>query len=174
MDGGMRPNFPPRFDGPDFFRGPHFDDHHMRHRRDDRRRMGKPDMFENDHHPVEIERAERRSRWGNTSPKNSDEPSNKQQDETKNQKLESNNIQPLPTADDAEIPEENTAKEAEKESIGNTTPLHDEPQETNSSMIVSISEARSAATDNSELTQVAADDVDEKAASPIEAAIEAP
>lgn len=73
--GPMRPGFPPRFDGPEFYNRMPFDDHHPRHRRhDDRRRFPRDDNLP----PGELgpapscgpppDKPDRKSRWGSGSP----------------------------------------------------------------------------------------------------------
>lgn len=126
MDGGMRPNFPPRFDGPpDFYRGPpggmHYDDQFVRHRRDDRRRMSNNSQPFDEPNP-EADRSERRSRWGNTSPKS--EPDKPEPAEDKEQ---NNN------SDEQQEPQQQDIKcfKSELEEVAGeaTTPLHDEPED---------------------------------------------
>lgn len=130
MDAGMRPNFPPRFDGPpDFFRGPprmHFDDQFARHRREESRRMGLP--FDNDH-GTDMDRSERRSRWGNTSPKAGSDFSNKADtNPVKEQNNNTNNGQQQQSPQQQQSFKSND-KDADESLHGSTTPLHDEPQD---------------------------------------------
>lgn len=122
MEGGMRPNFPPRFEGPnDFYRGPPgpmgppgiFDESlHPRHRRHDDRRRNRPDFDD------ESERPERRSRWSNQSPQSS-EPLEQNMNGSKES--------------DGECLLENRPVKNQVEEVvedeGNTTPLRDEPQD---------------------------------------------
>lgn len=124
MDGGMRHKFPPRFDGSgEFFRGPpgppggpmvppgmYDDAPHPRHRRyDDRRRHRQDYDVEKDR-----ERPERSSRWSNGSP-HQDNNTNLTTDEgcIENNAERESHIENAPVKTDG----------------GNTTPLHDEPQE---------------------------------------------
>lgn len=128
MEGGMRPGFQPHFDGPDeFYRGPPggplrppgiFDEpHHPRHRRHDDRRRHRPE-FDDEPEP---ERVERRSRWSSGSPRfednfNDREQSNEQQNAPENE-------------GNVEIKENLEDVSRDVENAGNTTPLHDEPQD---------------------------------------------
>lgn len=128
------PHGPPSLHGPHGPRGPpmHFDDsHHMpSHRRRDDRRHFRPDFGSGDenmeHHP-----RDRRTRWGN-SPRAEDNTFNEQSDVG------------VPGDDGNELPadEEATADDGGDEGEcsenyqdttepegGNSTPLHDEPQE---------------------------------------------
>lgn len=128
MEGGMRPGFNPRFDGPDeFFRGPPggplrppgiFDEpHHPRHRRHDDRRRHRPDF---DEEPG-AERAERRSRWSSGSPRFEENFENSEQN---------NEEQNVPENEgNAEVQETSEDRPREVENVGNTTPLHDEPRD---------------------------------------------
>lgn len=93
---GMRPGFPPRFEGPDFFNRMPFDEHHPRHRRhDDRRRFPRDDGVPGEIHVHE--KPDRKSRWGSGSPshaeevkqpKEHDSPSNKPEKEPDNDSLQ--------------------------------------------------------------------------------------
>lgn len=135
MDGGMRPSFPPRFDGPpDFFRGPprmHFDDQFARLRREDGRRMP---FDSSDHGPdMMMDRSERRSRWGNTSPKGNDY-NNKSGLTSNIGKEQNNNTSNSHQQSAEEQHEEQSFKSNDKDDSeeilhGSTTPLHDEPQD---------------------------------------------
>lgn len=128
MEGGMRPGFNPRFDGPDeFFRGPPgagplrppgmFDEpHHPRHRRHDDRRRHRPE-FDDEPGP---ERPERRSRWSSGSPKFEENFDNREQNEEQNAAENGAN---------AEVREASEDAPREGENAGNTTPLHDEPRD---------------------------------------------
>lgn len=138
MDGGMRPNFPPRFDGPpDFFRGPprmHFDDQFLRHRRDDGRRMsGNVPPFDNEHGPDGGDRTERRnSRWSMTSPKmtNDSKPDNNGNNKEQNNVASQQQQQQQQSDDQQEQVQSNGNKDAGM-SLRGSTPLHDEPQDVN-------------------------------------------
>lgn len=122
MDGPMRPNFPPRFEGPpdEFFRGPPgggpigppgiFDEPpHPRHRRYDDRRRHRKDFDEE----VAQERPERRSRWSKGSP----------QQENYNDGEEGTNEEYNSHAPG------DVAEAHEEENAGNTTPVRDEPRD---------------------------------------------
>lgn len=67
---GMRPGFPPRYEGPDspYFNRMPFDDHHPRHRRHDERRR-----FSREDNPEIQEKPDRRSRWSSGSPSRSED-----------------------------------------------------------------------------------------------------
>lgn len=59
---GIRPAFPPRFEGPEFFNRMPFDDHHPRHRRhDDRRRFPRDENAPGDTPERNIERGPERN-----------------------------------------------------------------------------------------------------------------
>ncbi|KAJ3640855.1 hypothetical protein Zmor_027391 [Zophobas morio] len=70
-----RPNFGPRFDHPDFHRGPpgmYDEPPHMRHRgRFDERRRPRPDFGHEGPPPPEGDRFQKRSRWGESQEENS-------------------------------------------------------------------------------------------------------
>lgn len=134
MDGGMRPNFPPRFDGPPGFRGPagHFDEFQPRPRRyDDRRRFPKQYEHENDVGAEDYERGveQRRSRWGGNSPCTEEE-----QNQDRNDEVTENTEEPNKeySNDYASIIENNSMDDVAEDSsrqkaeAGNTTPLRDE------------------------------------------------
>lgn len=63
---GMRPGFPPRFEGPDgpFFNRMPFDDHHPRYRRHEERRRFPREENSSDNQ----DKPDRRSRWSGGSP----------------------------------------------------------------------------------------------------------
>lgn len=116
MEGGIRHKFQPRFDGPgEFFRGPPggppggvYDDvPHQRHRRYEDRRRHRQD-FEGEN---ERELRERNSRWSNGSPHQED-----------GMNVTSEGVE-------SEAPESAAENDGAKVERGNTTPLHDEPQE---------------------------------------------
>lgn len=125
MEGGVRPNFPPRFDGPnEFYRGPPgppggpmgppgiFDEPplHPRHRRHDDRRRHRPEFDDEPH------RLDKRNQWGNHSPP--------QFSEAPEQNVAERH------EEGGEAPLENkAAEEPAVEDVGNTTPLRDEPAE---------------------------------------------
>lgn len=143
MDGGMRPNFQPRFDGPPGFRGPpgppHFDDFHQRgpRRYDDRRRY--PKQHENEAAGgEEYERGERRSRWGGNSPETQTEDqirSNRDEEnaapsQESNEGYNNDSYGKIKDRDqDAMVVEDEVSQENSQNNnkdIGNTTPLRDE------------------------------------------------
>lgn len=133
--GGMRHKFQPRFEPPgEFFRGPpgggpggpmgppgmYDDSPHPRHRRyDDRRRHNRPDYDGEKERDRERERPERSSRWSSGSPRQED----------------STNVAVSVgddgggSAEDAKPQESIVEEVATEDKGGNTTPLHDEPQE---------------------------------------------
>lgn len=133
MDGGMRPNFPPRFDGPPGFRGPpgQFDDFHPRSRRfDDRRRFPKHEHG-NDIGDDLYERPERRSRWGGNSPTNDNQGAgDSNNDESISNAQEPNeefNDDYKETGDGGNSTEEMGQDNSEDvDEGGSTTPLRDE------------------------------------------------
>lgn len=129
--GGMRPKFPPRFEGPgEFYRGGPiappgaplgppgiFDEPpHPRHRRHEDRGRHRPDFEEE----IESERRERRSRWSNSSPR---------PEETVNGEEKVMNEQKQHQPEKLEKEAAGEVARNEEEVQGNTTPLRDEPQE---------------------------------------------
>lgn len=132
----IRPNYPPRFEGPDFYNRMPFDDsHHPRNRRHDDRRRYRPEDG-----PGDPDKPDRKSRWGNSSPTKTDEVKededglNESQENMSHMKQERDvESEPRGRHDEADVQEERQMPEEHhnesKPRERCTTPLHDEPED---------------------------------------------
>ncbi|KAK4871457.1 hypothetical protein RN001_016448 [Aquatica leii] len=133
---GPRPNFQPRFEPPDYFRGPpgpaqgmrgHFEEmpHHLRHgRREDRRHFVRQDFGVEEEMEQPRDKRDRQSRWGNSPKEEACAEPIEECMEPEPEEVVSENINNLDETDD------NAGQEEPCGTMdGNETPLRDEPQE---------------------------------------------
>ncbi|KAK4883607.1 hypothetical protein RN001_006926 [Aquatica leii] len=133
---GPRPNFQPRFEPPDYFRGPpgpaqgmrgHFEEmpHHLRHgRREDRRHFVRQDFGVEEEMEERRDKRERQARWGNSPKEEACAEPIEECMEPEPEEVVSENINNLDETDD------NAGQEEPCGTMdGNETPLRDEPQE---------------------------------------------